>query len=450
MAEATELRLVLHTLSWTISAHKQQRKWLRKARSQGFPTSLHSTLYCTMHRLLAPNEALRALFAYCQGRDWAGHDPYDALNSRVFDVVPGANTRIPRLVMTQLLKRSPVNFRGLLRIQPTQNPKALALMLTASLKLDGSGVIDTQTLRSYFIDRICALRSTGTDDWCWGYSFPWQTRTLMVPRGAPNLVCTTFVANALMDAWERDHDPRLLEMVWSAAQYIVRDLYFEDPRGSASFAYPRSDMKSKIHNANLLAAALLIRVQAQRPDEPMLARALAAARFSASRQRPDGSWPYGDAPSQQWIDNFHTGYNLSALRSIGRTLGSNEFEEHVHKGFAFYRTHFVREDGAPRYFHDNTYPIDIHCAAQTILTLLEFTDLDASGPQRARQVYDWSMGHMWDRRGFFYYRVLPFLKIRISYMRWSQAWMLLAIATMVEQRQASDAKANVPRVKHAS
>jgi hypothetical protein len=46
------------------------------------------------------------------------------------------------------------------------------------------------------------------------------------------------------------------------------------------------------------------------------------------------------------------------------------------------------------------------------------------------------MNHMWDDRGFFYYRVLRLFTIRTSYMRWSQAWMLLAIATLLKESQA--------------
>ena len=34
-------------------------------------------------------------------------------------------------------------------------------------------------------------------------------------------------------------------------------------------------------------------------------------------------------------------------------------------------------------------------------------------------------------QGFFYYRVLRFCTIRTSYMRWSQAWMLLAVSTLL-------------------
>lgn len=381
-----------------------------------------------------PEDALKALFVYCQAREWAGYDPYDALNSRFLGSIPGSDKRILRLALTQLLKRSPVDLRRPLGIPAVQNPKALALMLRAILKMRHCSPIDGQGLAGYFVDRIAALRSAGTDHWCWGYSFPWQTRDRLVPAGAPNLVCTTFVADALMDAWEATGEPRLLEMAASAAAYIAYELYFEEAPGVASFAYPCPGMTSKVHNANLLAAALLARVQAQRPDPVMLQRALTAARFSASCQQEDGSWFYGEAPTQRWIDNFHTGYNLSGLRSIDRRLGTGEFQEHIRKGFAFYRAHFLREDGAPRYYHDSTYPIDIHCVAQAILTLLEFADLDASGPRPAQEVYGWAVRHMWDRSGYFYYRVLRFMKIRTSYMRWSQAWMLLALATLVDER----------------
>jgi hypothetical protein len=33
----------------------------------------------------------------------------------------------------------------------------------------------------YMIERLRVLRSPATDYWCWGYGFPWQTRTIVVP-----------------------------------------------------------------------------------------------------------------------------------------------------------------------------------------------------------------------------------------------------------------------------
>jgi hypothetical protein len=322
-----------------------------------------------------------------------------------------------------------VNIRPLMLIPPTQNPKAIGLFLSSALALrrvDRS--LDPLPLS--LIERLVALRSPGTDYWCWGYSFPWQTRTRVVPRGTPNLVCTTFAASALLDAYDELGDPRLLQMAVSAASYIVSALYREEGT-AAGFTYPLPSMSITVHNANLLGAALLCRVHRLTGDATLLAPALKAARYSASRQRSDGSWVYGEAETQQWVDNFHTGYNLCALQDINRFLGTDEFEGHIHRGLTFYRDHFFLADGTPKYFADRTYPIDIHCSAQSVITLLAFADRHEGLEALATRVLQWTMDHMWDERGFFYYRILRLGTIKTSYMRWSQAWMLRALATYV-------------------
>jgi hypothetical protein len=122
---------------------------------------------------------------------------------------------------------------------------------------------------------------------------------------------------------------------------------------------------------------------------------------------------------------------LCALRSIGRDSNTAEFDSCVRKGFDFYRAHFFREDGAVRYFHDSTYPIDIHCVAQSIITLVELQDLRSDNIPLGRSVLQWAMNRMWNDRGYFYYRVLRFGTIRTPYMRWSLAWMLLAMSALL-------------------
>jgi hypothetical protein len=377
-------------------------------------------------------EVTLGLLAYCRASDWAGYDPYDGLNSRLFKAMPLSSVRIFRLMLTQAMKTSPVNLRPLLGVGKTQNAKGLALFLTAILKLHKLGLLKDNNLSQALVAQIIALRSPDTEYWSWGYSFPWQTRTMLVPRGTPNLVCTIFVANALLDAFEALGDARCLEMALSAGDYLVKKLYYTEGVEIASFSYPLPTSKAKVHNANFLAAAFLSRLYQHTGNERLVDPALQAARYSASRQRADGSWQYGELANQGWIDNFHTGYNLTSLRAIARHLGTSEFESHIRVGFEFYRSHFFREDGAVRYFHDRTYPIDIHCVAQSLLTLIEFQSLAPSNLSLIRLVYTWAMKHMWDNAGFFYYRTSRTLTIRTSYMRWSQAWMLLALATLAE------------------
>lgn len=379
----------------------------------------------------SPQDTALKLLAYCQANDWAGYDPYDALNSRIFQALPFLDTRIPRLLLTQALKRSPVNIRPLLLIPKTQNPKALALFLSSLLKLFRSGMLKDEGLVDQMAAKIVALRSPNTPFWAWGYSFPWQTRTIVVPRGAPNIVCTIFVANSLLDAFDASKDQRFLSMAVSAAEYILT-LLWTDGQQVASFSYPLPSARSRIHNANFLGAALLCRVSKHSGEKRFLEPAFKVARYSASKQRGDGSWDYGELPTQRWVDNFHTGYNLSGLRGISEYAETNEFAGAIERGFEFYRTHFFTDQGAPRYFHNSTYPIDAHCVAQSIITLMEFRHLDAGSAVQARSVFEWAMEHMWDERGFFYYRVLRGLRIKTSYMRWVQAWMLLALSTLSE------------------
>ncbi len=395
-----------------------------------------STLFCKAPLGRFQRESVKdvtlKLLDYSNKNDWAGYDPYDALNSRIFEFVPFLNFRIPRLALTQLMKRCPVNFRPLLLIPKTQNPKALALFLISLIKLSKLDLLDHEDLIVKLIDKLVDRRSQNSFYWCWGYSFPWQTRTILVPRGAPNLVCTVFVANALLDAYEFNQEQRCFNMAASAAAYILDELYWTEGNATASFSYPLPSSRTPVHNANFLAAALLCRIYKHSGEEKFVNAALKVARYSVAKQHEDGSWDYGESPKQRWADNFHTGYNLCALRSISHYAETAEFDPCICRGFEFYRNHFFREDGAPRYFHDRTYPIDIHSAAQSIITLLMFKDLGVDTVNLAYAVFSWATKTLWSDKGYFYYQELPVIKVRISYMRWSQSWMLFALTTLLE------------------
>src|SRR5215217_6710047 len=74
------------------------------------------------------------LFSWCQQRDFAGHDPFDALNSRVFQATPLANSRNARFIWTQLIKRSPIDLRGVAGVPAQRNAKGVALLALGCLK----------------------------------------------------------------------------------------------------------------------------------------------------------------------------------------------------------------------------------------------------------------------------------------------------------------------------
>src|SRR5215207_4986749 len=78
-------------------------------------------------------QAFDDLAAWCRARGYAGHDPFDALSSRLFQATPLRHSRLARLAWTQAFKRSPVNLRALARVPAGRNAKGTALFALAWL-----------------------------------------------------------------------------------------------------------------------------------------------------------------------------------------------------------------------------------------------------------------------------------------------------------------------------
>jgi rhamnogalacturonyl hydrolase YesR len=144
-------------------------------------------------------------------------------------------------------------------------------------------------------------------------------------------------------------------------------------------------------------------------------------------QAEDGSWVYGMLPVQGWIDSFHTGYNLDGLIAYQENTGDMAFAENIERGFDFYVKNFFNEDGSPKYYHNRQYPIDIHCPGQLFVTLHRLGKFDEYRDLAAK-VLEWTVRNMQDRRGYFYYQLKKGISSKISYMRWSNAFMFNALS----------------------
>ncbi len=57
--------------------------------------------------------AFKALKTYCEIENYKGWDPYDGLNSKVFQLLPFKHWDLARLTWIQAFKRNPINLRPL-------------------------------------------------------------------------------------------------------------------------------------------------------------------------------------------------------------------------------------------------------------------------------------------------------------------------------------------------
>lgn len=374
------------------------------------------------------------LLAWCREHDFAGHDPFDALNSRLFQATPFANSRNARLLWTQLVKRSPADLRVLALVPAERNAKGIALFALAQLatyRRSKSAEAELQTRN--LLAMLLSMKTEGPSGAAWGYNFDWQSRNFFAPRGTPTVVPTAFAARAFIEAAREFDDNEYLNTARSVCDFILHDLpRTVDTDTALCFSYaPNTD--TRIFNASLLAAEVLAEVGALTNDAALSHEAERAARYVVHQQQPDGSWTYGSDPNQSWIDNFHTAYILFSLRRIitACSLGAN-FQQALERGFSYWKRTFFLADGWPKYYHDDLYPVDAHAAASAIVTLLECRDLDENSATLAHQIATWTINNLRDPRGFFYYQRRRFYTVRKPYMRWTQAWMLYALGRLLE------------------
>lgn len=373
--------------------------------------------------------SLAKLKTYCEQEGFKGYDPYDGLNSRFFQALPLVpRSRFLRLVWIQTFKRSPLNLRKLVGIGKEFNPKALGIFLSAYCQLyqHNRQAADLEKI-NFFVGKILAAVSPGFSGACWGYNFDWESRAFFQPKFTPTIVASSFIANALLDAYEITGEAHLLDTAGSTCDFFLKDLNrTKDADGDFAFSYSKLD-SSIVFNATLLGSRLLARVYHYTREPELLEAARSSAAFVCKHQKPDGSWSYSTYSFHQWIDSFHTGYNLECLQDYARFTGDTRFEAAKEKGFEYYIKTFFTEEGIPKYYNNSVYPIDIHAPAQLLITLVKLGKFNAYR-QVAEKVLSWTIQHMQDPSGYFYYQINKYFSSRIPYMRWSQSWMLYTLA----------------------
>jgi hypothetical protein len=367
--------------------------------------------------------ALHKLRAFVEQQGFAGYDPYDALNSPLIQWL-AFDSKIVRIAWIQALRRLPVNLRPLLGVKRGQNPKGLGLFLEGYARL---WKLDPKPEYRKNIDCLLSLlessRSEGYSGNCWGYNFDWQSRAFFIPKFTPTVVNSSFIGHALLDAYQATGRQSALDLAVPIKDFLLNDLHRNREGETFCFSYTPVD-QTCVHNANLLGASLLIRLHKITGENRLRDAALASLAYSMNHQRSDGSWFYADTAMQSWVDSFHTGFNLEAIRRFLRQGEGEEYWNAYQKGVEFYAKYFFLSDGTPKYYHNRIWPIDIHAPAEAVTFLSgegkEYQDL-------AARVLNWTLNHMYDPQGFFYFRKGRFFTNKIPYMRWSQAWMFRAL-----------------------
>ena len=377
-------------------------------------------------------ESVMRLSRWLEENDYRGYDTFDGLSARFLRPFT-FETKLLRIVLQQSVRRLPVNLRPVLGISREQSSKGMGFLARGFIRLhqttgDTTWAAKAEMALQWLIDK----KSQGYSGACWGNHFDYQSRGFYLPKGVPTIVWTSLIGHAFLDGYEHFENDKYLETAVSACEHIVRD-YNTYPHGEGVCISYVPGLNSQVHNANTLGASLLIRTYSHTQNLAYRELAEKALQYTSQYQRGDGSWYYGEYPNCHWVDNFHTGYVLDCFKRYLERTGDDRFTATMERGYEYWKRTFFLADGTPRYYDHKTLPIDIQCSSQAIDTLVYFSDRDPESLPLGVKVAQWTIEHMQDKTGYFYYRrYSPRLVNKTATLHWGQATMLCALAGLYE------------------
>ena len=363
-----------------------------------------------------------------------GWDPYDGLTSPLFRLPILHSNWLIRFGAQQVILRSPVNLRPLLRTPKQLNAVTIGLYLRGLSDLVEAEALDAASFADEvngYVTVLSGLRSEGWSGTCWGYPFPWEGRrgAHRTPANFPTVVATGMIVNGLHRAWRVFGNQEAREMVVDSANFVLNDLQrvAEDDSGWC-WSYSPADSQS-VPNATMKGSRLIAQAVDAGFDNSALDAAFSSARWAAQQQQADGGWAYAVAGDpRSWRDQFHTGYILECFASLKELTGVGNFDSTISRGWEHYRSTFFTPDSLPKYYDSTEAPLDPTAAGQALITLSQFGDVSY-----AEKVADAVNGRLANADGSFRYRPSGShgRSGNIEYMRWSTAWMFAGMAQLI-------------------
>src|SRR5271156_6020727 len=386
--------------------------------SHGSNAALKATIY----------ESIGRLSHWLEENDYRGYDTFDGLSARFLRPFT-FETKLLRIVLQQSVRRLLVNLRPALGITKEHSSKGMGFLARGFIRLhkatgDPAWAGKAEMALQWLIEN----QSQGYSGACWGNHFDYQSRGFYLPKGVPTIVWTSLIGHAFLDAYDHFQRDSYLQVAVSACEHILRDLDTYVEEDSLCISYIPTG-RNEIHNANTLGASFLARTYSHTRKEAYRTLAQKAIQYTAKHQRANASWYYGEGANVHWVDNFHTAYVLDSFKYYIMATGDDRFQEKLTAGYRYWKRTFFLEDGTPRYYDHKTLPIDIQCCSQAIDTLVFFHDDDPQSLSLALKVANWTIEHMQDHTGYFYYRrYSPWLVNKTPTLHWGQATMLCALA----------------------
>lgn len=387
------------------------------------------------------------LKTYCESQSFVGHDVGDGIESPIITHTLLGKSRLLRFILQQTTahRAAFVNVRPFLAVPKLCNAKGIALflngycnlyeLLEAGVEVKDYSKDDCLNRIYELADLLVSLRSKGKHYYGWGYPIAWQGRMhFYFPPHTPTIVASSFAADALFHAFDITRQSHYRKVALETADFILNDLHRTPHKGGFLFSYSSYSGNDTVYNASLLGGRTLAQCYKYSGNQEYLKIAKECMDTCIKEQRNDGSWTYGMEHYQTWIDNFHTGYNLEAIREYQLISGDTEYEAVLRKGAKFMIENHFDGQHIPKYYHNKQYPIDIHCCGE-IFVVLHKLGIFSENESLADDVYRWTIRNMFnEKEGYFYFQKRSWITNKTPLMRWSEAFMFNALSFYMKSK----------------
>jgi hypothetical protein len=385
-------------------------------------------------------DVIQQLRAYIEKEEFKGYDPYDTLNSWV----PfGWLGKWGKPIGIQIQKRNPINIRPFIGIKNGYNPKAIGLLLHSySLMYKRSPSKEIKSQLEFFFDWLKENRTKGYKHCCWGYNFDWASSVKLLPAYSPTIVVSGFIAKGMIAYYEALNDPKALEVLKSIGQFIEEDLAQSEDESGICFSYSTIEVDC-CYNASMLGSELFAFLYQETKIEKYKELAIRSTDFVVDKQKANGRWNYSiklETGKERTQIDFHQGYVIDSLGYVMKYIPSTKEKYHPYlkKGLDYYQKNQFLANGQSIYRFPSKWPLEIHNQAQGVITFARWAHLNEEYIVQSAAIANYTINHMRSNKGYFYYKKYPLFTIKTPFMRWSQAWMLLALTELLNTQKGQD------------
>ena len=372
------------------------------------------------------------LLKYIEKEEYKGYDPYDTLTSWV----PfGWLGKWGKPIGIQIQKRNPINIRSLIGIKKEYNPKAIGLLLHSySLMYQKEPKEETKRKIDFLFNWLLENRTEGFKHHCWGYNFDWASSEKLLKAFSPTIVVSVFIAKGMIAYYEALKDPKALEVLKSIGNFIQDDLDVSEDKSGICFSYSTIETDC-CYNASMLGSELYAFLYRETKEEHYKDLAIRSTNFVVDKQKEDGKWNYSiklNSGKERTQVDFHQGYVVDSLANVMKYIPEVEeqYMPSLKNGLDYYQSNQFLLNGQSLYRVPSKWPVEIHNQAQGIITFARWSHLDDSYLDLSKKVADYTIKNMLSPKGYFYYKKYPWITIKTPFMRWSEAWMLLALTEL--------------------